>query len=195
MIASIEQTAGGTATGPATLRTLAISKMEPLCAVYDVECVELEFRIAQLEADLEIVKQKHLPGLKKQAAKLAAREAELFSAVEASPELFEKPKTLVIAGTKIGFANSIGSVTFEDEALVVDKIAEHFPKRFKDLVKTEQTPRKDALRTLAPDDLAKLGCTITGDGPTVIVKRVAGDIEKLINKLIEKLVGALVKGE
>ena len=56
-----------------------------------------------------------------------------------------------------------------------------------------RTPRKDALRTLEARDLAKLGCQIIGDGPTVIVKRVTGDVEKLINKLIEKLVGALVK--
>jgi len=64
-----------------------------------------------------------------------------------------------------------------------------------ELVKTEKTPRKDALRTLPEADLAKLGCKVMGDGPVVIVKRVSGDVEKLINKLIEKLVGAMVKGE
>lgn len=132
MIAPYENVAGG----PATKRSLAINQMESLCAAYDVECVELEIRIAQLEADLEVVKQKHLPGLKKQAAKLAAREAELYSAVENAPELFEKPKTLVIAGTKVGFANSIGSVSFEDDAYVVKQVEKHFPDRFDELVKT-----------------------------------------------------------
>jgi len=190
MIASTEQIAGG----PATKASLALKQMEPLCAAYDVECVELEIKIAQLEADLEVVKQNHLPGLKRQAAKLAAREAELYNAIENNPDLFVKPKTLVIAGTKIGYANSIGSVTFEDEDYVVKQVEKLLPDRFDELVKTERTPRKDALRTLDGKDLAKLGCSITGDGPTVILKRVAGDVEKLINKLIEKLVGTMVDG-
>ncbi len=190
MIAQIE-----TAGGPATKTSLTIKQMEPLCAVYDVECVELEFLIAQLEADLEIAKQKHLPGLKRQAAKLAAREAELFSAVEGAPELFDKPKTFVIAGTKIGYANSIGSIVIEDEEYTVKQIEKLLPERFDALVKTEYTPRKDALRELNQKDLGKLGIQLVGCGPVVIVKRVAGDVEKLINKLIEKLVGAMIKEE
>jgi|ERR1035437_2294297 hypothetical protein len=194
MIISTETLAGGAAT-PAAKRSLAINQMEPLCAAYDCECVELDIRIAQLEADLEVVKQKHLPGLKKQAAALAAREAELYNAVENAPDMFERPKTLVIAGTKIGFSNSIGSVVVDDEAQTVKLVEKHFGDRFDELVKTERTPRKDALRTLAEKDLAKLGCRIEGCGPVVIVKRVSGDVEKLINKLIEKLVGAMVKEE
>lgn len=189
MISTNENIAGG----PTAARSLAINLMEPLCAAYDAECVELDIRIAELEADLETVKQKHLPGLKKQAAKLAAAEAELYNAVENAPDLFEKPKTLVIAGTKIGFSNSVGSIVVDDESQTVKLVEKHFPDRFDELVKTERTPRKDALRTLEPKELARLGCRIEGCGPVVIVKRVAGDVEKLINKLIEKLVGAMVK--
>jgi len=191
MIASTEQIAGG----PATKLAVSIKQMEPLCAAYDCECVELEIKIAQLEADMEIVKQNHLPSLKRQAAKLAAREAELYNAIESAPDFFIKPKTLVIAGTKIGFANSVGSVTFEDSDYVVTQIAKLLPERFEALVKITSTPRKDALRELSEKDLGKLGCQVVGAGPTVILKRVSGDVEKLINKLIEKLVGSMVGGE
>lgn len=194
MIAPHDQIAGSAAAGTINKRSLAINQMEPLCAAYDFECVELEIKIGQLEADLEVVKQRHLPGLKKQAQKLATREAELFNAIENAPDLFIKPKTFVIAGTKIGFANSIGSVSFEDDAYVVSQVEKLFPNRVDELVKTEKTPRKDAIRTLSDEDQAKLGCKIVGAGPVVILARVAGDVEKLINKLIEKLVGAMVKG-
>ena len=190
MIAATEQIASG----PATKLAFSIKQMEPLCAAYDCECVELEIKIAMLEADLEVVKQKHLPGLKRQAAKLAGREAELYNAIENAPDLFVKPKTLVIAGTKIGFANSIGSVEFDDADYVVDQIEELLPERFDALVKTKYTPIKDALRELNDKDLGLLGCRVTGAGPTVVLKRVTGDVEKLIEKLIEKLVGAMVNG-
>jgi len=171
----------------------AITELEPLCAAYDGECVKLEEQIAALEADLEAVKAKHLRGLKKQAAIVAAREAELHSAVEGSPELFVKPRTFVMHGCKVGFTSSTGSVDFEDETYVIKQVEKHFKARFDELVKTEYTPRKDALRTLTALELAKLGCRIDGAGDVVLVKRVAGDVEKLINKLIEKLVSAMVK--
>ena len=190
MIAPTEQIASG----PAAKLSRSVKELEPLCSAYDVECVELEIKIAQLEADLEIVKQNHLPGLKRQAATLASREADLFSAIENAPDLFLKPKTLIIAGTKIGFANSIGAVEFEDEDFVVSQVRKLLPERFETLVKTKYTPRKDSLRELDEKILGKLGCKVTGAGPVVVVKRVSGDVEKLINKLIEKLVGALVTG-
>ena len=97
-------------------------------------------------------------------------------------------------GTKIGYLNSVGSVTYADEARVVQLIGKHFPDRLEELVKTERTPRKDALRTLSGPELARLGCRIEGAGDLIVVKRVAGDVEKLINKLIEKLVTAMVAG-
>ena len=108
------------------LKSRAITELEPLCAAYDGECVQLEEQIAALEADLEAVKAKHLRGLKKQAAIVAAREAELNSAVEGSPELFVKPRTFIMHGCKVGFSTSTGSVDFEDEAQVVKLVEKHF---------------------------------------------------------------------
>ena len=172
-----------------------LNEIEPLCAGYDAECVKLEDMISHLEADLEAVKTKHLAALKRQARVVASREAELHSAVEASATLFNKPRTHVMHGTKVGMANTIGSVVFEDEAQVVKLVEKHFKARFDELVKTEHTPRKDALRQLTEAELAKLGCSVEGAGEVVVVKRVAGDVEKLINKLIEKLVSAMVDGE
>ena len=186
MISTTEQLGGATRT---------LTEIEPLCAGYDAECVKLEDMIGNLEADLEAVKQKHLAALKRQARVVASREAELHSAVETSPSLFVKPRTMVLHGTKVGFGNSIGSVVFEDEDQVLKLIEKHQSARLEELVKTSKTPRKDALRQLTEAELAKLGCRIDGAGNVVIVKRVAGDVEKLINKLITKLVEAMVEDE
>jgi hypothetical protein len=176
------------------VRTPLEPEIEPLCARYNAECVKLEDLMADLEADLAAVKDRHLRTLKRQAALVAAGEAELHQAVAASPQMFVKPRTTILHGTKIGYLNSVGSVTYADEARVVQLIGKHFPDRLEELVKTERTPRKDALRTLTGPELARLGCRIEGAGDLIVVKRVAGDVEKLINKLIEKLVTAMVAG-
>ena len=176
-------------------RLPSLSDFEPLCADYNGECGKMEDMMAALEADLAAVKRRHLRALKRQAAVVAAREGELQRAVGACPGLFAKPRTAVLHGTKIGYATSVGSVVFEDEARVVELIGAHFKDRFDELVKTERTPRKEVLRTLTSTELAQLGCRIDGAGEFIVLKRMAGDVEKLINRLIDKLVTGIVSGK
>lgn len=186
MIANIDPNAG---------RSLSLGTIETLCSNYDGECAALEEQIAALEADLEAVKQKHLRGLKRRAAAVATAEAELHSAVESSPGLFVKPRTITVHGIKVGFATSTGSISWDDDEQVVELIREMFPKRVKELIKTTETPKKNALKALTDDERARIGCSIDGAGDVVVLSRVAGDVEKLVNKLIEKLVEAMVSKE
>lgn len=173
----------------------SLGAIESLCASLDRESSTLEGLTAALEADLEEVKSRHLRGLKRQASVVARLEAELIGAVECSPALFEKPKTLTIHGVKVGFANSQGRVEFEDEETVVAAIRKLMKDDLEVLLKIETTPRKDALRALTASELAKLGCRIVGAGDQVVVRRVAGDVEKLITKMTEKLVAKMVEAE
>jgi len=184
MISTLETTAAA--------RSCPINRIETLAARYDTECARLESLIGDLEADFEAAKQKYLRGLKRQASVVAARQAELHSAVEQSPGLFAKPRTLTMHGIKFGFSSSEGRVEWDDDEQVVRLVEKHFPGRFAELVKTGYTPKKDALRTLTAGELARLGCRVDGVGDIVLVKRVAGDVERLINKLTEKLVSAMV---
>ncbi len=158
---------------------------------YEAECVRLEDFIAALESDLESVKRKHLTGLKRQAGVVASREAELQVAIEASPGCFIKPRTFTLNGIKIGFTLSVGSINWDDDAQVVALIKKLRPEEIATLIRCTEEPNKNALKSLTEADLKKLGCRIEGAGDVVVLKRVAGDVEKLVNKLIEKLVAAM----
>lgn len=187
MIAPSEPIAGK---APTTL-----AEIETRCAKYEDESTALEDMIALLEADLEAVKNKHLRALKRQASVVAQCEAELISAVESGPDLFKKPRTLTIHGVKVGFTVSQGKVAFEDEDTVVKLIKQIWGRSSGDFIHTNEVPNKDALRTLDEKNLLKLGCKIEGAGDVVLVKRTAGDVEKLLTKLKDKLVEAMVKDE
>ncbi|HOQ48172.1 MAG TPA: hypothetical protein PK157_22890, partial [Bryobacteraceae bacterium] len=91
------------------------------------------------------------------------------------------------------FTLSKGKLVWDDEQLVIRLIKKHFKDQADILIRTTEEPNKEALRQLPAEDLAKLGCSIEGAGDQAIVKRVAGEVEKLINKLIEKLVEAMVE--
>jgi hypothetical protein len=183
MISTFENIAG---------RTVNLAVIEEHAASYEAASASLEELIIALESDLEAVKQKHLRVIKRQAGIVANLEAELNSLVESAPDLFKKPRTITVHGVKVGFSVSKGKVVWDDGDNVVKLIERHFEDQADVLIRTYKEPNKDALRNLPAKDLAKLGCRIEDAGDQVIVKRVAGDVEKLVNKLIEKLVEAMV---
>ncbi len=172
-----------------------LERIETLTRTYDQACTALEDLIGGLESDLEIVKSKHIRALKLQASAVARLEAALYAAVESSPDLFAKPRTLTINGVKVGFSVSKGKVEWDDESSVIAAIRKYKKDDADVLLQESYSPRKDALRALPAGDLAKLGCRISGAGDQVVVSRQAGDVEKLINKLTDKLVEQMVKSE
>ena len=175
---------------PATL-----GEIETQCRNYEGASADLEALITALEEDLDAVKKKHLSKIKKQAAIVARLEANLHSTIEGAPGLFTKPRTITAHGIKVGLTTSPGKMEFDDEATVVAMIKK-FRKDDADLFirKTEEV-NKDALKTLDADELKRIGCRIEGAGDVVVLKRVAGEVEKLINKLMTRMVEAMVEGE
>lgn len=188
MIANIDSGGGRPAATP-------LAGIESLCAEFDTQSALLETLISALETDLETVKQKHLAALKRQAAVVARRQAELESAIEAAPGLFVKPRSFTLHGIKVGLMWSEGKLVFDDADTVVKLIKKYRKEDAATFIRTKEEPNKDALWTLQPKELAGLGCRIEGEGDSVVCKRVAGDVEKLIKKLIEKLVEAMVSEE
>lgn len=170
---------------------MGLGDIEKLADCFNESATRLEEGIAALEADLEKVKQKYLGSLKKMAGIVAGCEAELRAAVEANPGLFEKPRTIVAHGIKFGFSVSEGRLVFDDADTVVALIKRWRPEDLGTLIRTKEEPDKDALKALDVAELKKIGCRIEGAGDQVLVKRTAGEVEALINKLIKKLVEAM----
>lgn len=173
----------------------SLETIEQLCHQLDLEAGSLDALVNALEADLAVVKEKHLKPLKRQAVRVAQAEASLFGAVETSPDLFQKPRTMTMHGVRVGFVAGKGAVEWDDAESVVAGIRRHHKDETDVLLKTVVTPRKEALRSLTPVDLARLGCRIVDAGDQVVVKRVGGDVEQLIAKLTEKLVARMVTSE
>ena len=183
MISIIDQTA---------CRPVNLATIEKSCQAYESDAAELETSIRALELELEQVKSRHLGKIKRQAAAVATSEAALRNQIEASPGLFIKPRTLTIHGIKVGYTTSKGSVVFADEESVIKRIRQFLAGEEDTYIRTKESVDKDAVRTLDAADLKRIGCTIEGQGDTVVVTRTSGEVEKLINKLVTKLVESLV---
>jgi phage host-nuclease inhibitor protein Gam len=171
----------------------SIAQIEAACRAYDSECSTLEALVADLNDDLAAVRAKHLSKVKRQANVVARREAEVTNLVDQAPELFVKPKTMIFHGTKVGYSKSAGKLTTDDVEFVVAQIQRRFPEKFEELVRHTHELNKDALKRLPTADLSKIGCRIEGAGETVVVARTAGELEKLVEKMIAGMVAAMVE--
>ena len=83
--------------------------------------------------------------------------------------------------------------TFEAiEALLGEELTTRQSRRIKMAL---QTARLSTIKTLSAVDLQKIGCRYVVDENVLLLKRVAGDVEQLVEKLIKKMVEAMSTAE
>lgn len=177
-----------------TIESDQLNQITSFATVLEVQSAKLDSLVAELESDLEEVKRRHLKRIKSQAGVVASAEAVLRSSVEANPELFRKPRTLTVSGIKFGYTTSDGRVTYTDADAVIRAIRRKFTDEVADgLIRTKEEPNKDAIKALSAEDRTAIGCTIEGAGEMVLVKRTAGEIDAMINKLMRTMVESMVE--
>jgi len=142
--------------------------------------------LAELEERKKKLQREYLPLIKRQVTVARNAKASLSAVIDASPELFVKPRTVTFHGVRVGFQKAKGRIEFDDADQVVKLIRKHFPEQFDVLVKTTERPVKDALAQLAAADLKRLGVTVEADSDEVVIKDASGEIEKLVEALLRE---------
>lgn len=174
-------------TTPAT--KFSIEEIDTLARVARKARTLLTDRVASLQADLAAAQKRRREGIIDAASQAAQAEAELLAAVQSSPELFVKPKSMILHGLKCGYRKGSGSVewTIDD-----DKLIERLKKRFGDLspeveqcVEVVEKIDSDGLRELDGKDLAALGVTIEGTGDVPFVKAADTELDKLVKAILK----------
>jgi hypothetical protein len=127
-----------------------------------------------------------MPLIKKWVERAAAEQAILEALIKESPELFDKPRTIVLFGIKVGLGKGKGKIEWESASSVVRLIKKHFPEQADLLIKTTEKPLKKALAQLSVAELKKLGIQVDETDDQVIIKSVDSEIDKLVAKLLEE---------
>lgn len=137
------------------------------------------------EEEIAAVKKKYLARIRKLTGEFKASGELLQRIVAASPELFEKPRTVILHGIKAGFQKGKGGLDWDDEERVVQLIKKHFKESADILIKTTEKPVKGALAELTVDELKKLGITVEDTGDVVVVRLADSDTAKMIKALLK----------
>jgi len=139
--------------------------------------------ITELNDIIERAKRERLARVKELVAVAAEREANLRSAIEGSPELFEKPRTLIFHGVKIGYVKQRGKIEWDDPDRVVELIRAHFNER--GLLRVSYVPDRASLAGLTVAELKKIGCRATEDGDKAVVLPVDSEVDKIVSALLK----------
>ncbi|HXG29582.1 MAG TPA: host-nuclease inhibitor Gam family protein [Nevskiales bacterium] len=144
----------------------------------------LASRVEALNEELDKARRRSLPGIKRALGIAKAAEEDLRAEIEAHPELFEKPRSVILHGVRVGYQKAKGTIEWDDDDRVVALIQKHHPDLFDNLVKTIERPIKTALNTLSVADLKKIGVTVVEAGDQVVIKPVDSDVDKLVDALL-----------
>lgn len=161
-----------------------MEQVERLTQAYRKEYDTLAERIGDLEQETEKLKRRRLPGIKSAVQSAAVARAALAGHIEQHPELFERPRTVVIAGVRVGIMKGKGQIVWDSPAQVVRMIRKHFPDQADALIKITEVPIKKAVGNLTTAELKKLGARVEQSGDAVVVRPVDGEIDKLVTALL-----------
>lgn len=142
--------------------------------------------VATLQAMIDEAKREAMPLIRRALALAAERQAELRTAIEATPASFDRPRTQIFHGIKVGYRKGSGKVIYDDAARVVKLIRKHLPDQADLLIKVEETPIKKAIGDLSADDVKKIGCTIESTGDVVEIKAVDSEVDKIVTALLKE---------
>lgn len=162
-----------------------LGEIEALAKDFATAREALGTAVQDLEDEVQTVKRKRLARIKRLVGNAAEAEARLKAGIEAAPDLFQKPRTLIMHGVKVGFAKGKGRLEFSDPAKVVQLIRKHFPDKSEELVKVTEAPVRGALNQMSVQDLRKIGVTVVEAGDEVVIRPTDGDIDKLVDALLK----------
>jgi len=162
-----------------------IDTIERLTKAHAEHRAELAERVAALDEELRAAKARYLRSIR--GAVLRAKESrlELHNAIDAARELFERPRSRILHGIRVGLQKGKGKVAYEDADQVVALIKKRLPDQADVLIATEEKPVKSALVNLSADDLMRIGCKIEGTGDEVLIKPADSEVDKLVAALLD----------
>ena len=162
----------------------AMNEIVDLCRKYARAREALGEVTEEIAAERRRIVRQRLRGLKSRVAEVSAAKEALRAAIQASPELFVKPRTVAVDGVKFGFRKQTGALDIGDEAQAIDRLRKKLPGVADTLVVVRETLDKKGLRKLPAADLAKIGVTIDDPVDEVVIAAAASDIDKLVDALL-----------
>lgn len=168
---------------------MSIQDIEILARKHAAARQALAGTVDHLNEELEAIKRRLMPRLRKLVAAAKDTQAELKAAIESEPQLFVKPRTITVDGIKCGLQKQKGSIKVIDQEKTVQAIERLFADDeplLEQLLITVKKPAKEGLEKLDAKTLKKLGVEVSSDSDQVLIKDTTSDVDKLVARLLDE---------
>lgn len=149
---------------------------------------DLASLVTRYNRALEKLNNQRIPQIRAAAAAVMALEAVVSADIKARPDLFVKPRTMTFHGIKLGLKKGTGSIEWDDEAKVIERIRKHAEKLSVPadvLIVVTESVSKEALERLPGDELKKLGVSLVDATDTVVLKAADTTVDKLVKAILK----------
>lgn len=162
-----------------------IDDIRALTEEYARERAQLAERVADLQAEMERLKRRAIRHIRRGVARTAEAHDALASAIKASPDLFVEPRSIVVAGIRVGLQKGKETVEFEDEAALIVRIEGAYDDPQGWLINVKKSVSLSGLAKLTDDDLARLRCRRVPGTDGVLIKPTDSQVDKLVAALLK----------
>jgi len=139
------------------------------------------------EKALDRIRREYVPVIAKKIKLVKNAHAALWSGIEQNPHIFLQPKTFTFSDVRVGYQKGRGKISWENEERVLKCVKKYFPDRLDILIRTKETPNKDALAGYPARFLQECGIEILEAGDEVVVRPVDSEDEKRLNALLKEM--------
>lgn len=134
------------------------------------KCAALDGLRRNLNADIEAIVKPRVAQFAAATDEAAQAHKRLHALIDQSRGLFERPRTVVLHGIKLGLQKGKGRIQFEDETKAMRRIRRLLPERAASLIGCQFFLVKAAIANLPVDDLKRIGGRLVGADDAVFIK-------------------------
>lgn len=139
---------------------------------------------AEIKAAIAPIVERYRETMDRYAAAEADAQARLHALVSAVPQLFAKPRSLVVDGVRAGYRKEEDRLDWSDEESVIARIRALRPDLAPVLIRTSESLIVDALPGLSVEDLQAFGIRTVAGADQVLIKIGDNDVERLAAMVI-----------
>lgn len=165
-----------------------ITEIDTLARQYADAQNDLDALTNALRVKVDQVVREHWQELRRATTRAAERYEALFTLVQESRPVFDKPKTRILHGVRCGYRKSLDSIRVLDSDNTCALIAKHLPDRADVLIATSRKPVMAGLQQLDDKQLKQIGAERVLGGDEAFAALANTDLDKVVQALMKSAI-------
>ena len=144
---------------------------------------ELRAIAGRCKVEIDVIRERFRAEIRAAASDAAAAHDGLALMIDQHRALFDKPRTRLFSGIKVGLRKTPGRIEFADSKRVLELIRKKLPDLTGSLIRVKEEPNRDAIKELEPRQLAAIGASLIATGDEIVIDHASDEVDALIDAL------------